>query len=452
MSRNTPAVGVRRGLDQASDGSDDLGEGEQIPPSAPHRAPRTTALESPQPTAQRGSSQHAGLINQVSRLAVADQLALIQSLLAQLDVEQVQTVLEYGITELKKRDLATKATPSHQTRLLLKKDYSYQDRGLAEPTQYYVYLRRRKPKLDRYIGALFYVPRGCLLAYGVDEHERIVFNVPHLVFQLVDATNPSAVQWVRLLYLTPPPPEYTFTKQQNDAPTIHLHVEYLDPSTGQPLMQKAYPFPACMYEGGPLDRYRWEVSTVPVAQSVTLNSREAAFPTAAQSPPSPPPSPRRAAVAPPAPEQQAASPPPRRILELPTAKPARFCLANPNDAPLVLKRLQLWVSWSQKATPVSHWELVQDATGYLLMNAHFKRRILRFSAQEGAIALEQSFPVMSKWFHDLALAVSQTQHQRQYSAAQLKLAQQALVSMSLPDSMPVEVLKQLFGVDFVTEC
>jgi hypothetical protein len=82
------------------------------------------------------------------------------------------------------------------------------------------------------------------------------------------------------------------------------------------------------------------------------------------------------------------------------------------------------------------------------MNAHFKRRILRFSGDRAAIAFENSLPVLVRWFHDLSLAVSQSPNQRQYSAAQLQLAHSLFVEMSLPQTDPVVVLKKLFGVEF----
>jgi hypothetical protein len=53
-----------------------------------------------------------------------------------------------------------------------------------------------------------------------------------------------------------------------------------------------------------------------------------------------------------------------------------------------------------------------------------------------------------QWFHDLALAVSQSQSQRCYSAAQLKLAHTLFVEMSLPQDDLLAVLRTLFGVDF----
>lgn len=98
--------------------------------------------------------------------------------------------------------------------------------------------------------------------------------------------------------------------------------------------------------------------------------------------------------------------------------------------------------------PQSRWELVQDGTTYTLMNAHFKRRILRFSSDRASVAFENSLPVLVRWFHDLGLAVSQAQNQRQYSAAQLQLAHSLFVDMSLPQTDPIVVLKKLFGVEF----
>ncbi len=98
--------------------------------------------------------------------------------------------------------------------------------------------------------------------------------------------------------------------------------------------------------------------------------------------------------------------------------------------------------------PQSRWELVQNGTVYTLMNARFQRRILRFSAEQSAIMLENSLPVLVKWFHDLSLSVSQAQNQRQYSTAQLKLAHSLFVDMNLPQKDPIAVLRKLFGIEF----
>lgn len=438
---------------------------------------------------RRDSAADAVLSEQASQLQPKAKVALIRKLIAQLDTDQIQTILEFGLREIgdRHRRKATSAADQN-TRLLLKKDYSYQDRGLTEPTQYYVYLRRRKPKLDRYIGALFYIPQGCTLSYFMDAEGRIVFNPPHNVFQLQDAQNRAVTQIVRLVCLQPPPPDYTFTKQQSDTPSIHLHLEYLDSTTYQPITQQAYPFPACMYEGGALDRYRWEVSAIPLpgerlhpalpvgqpeslpqqpsAQLVAPLSVEEPFPGAAAASPFLP----TPAVVSPAPDsglstladnssqpvqspastslyKESSAQPARRVLELPTKAPT-FYLVDRRNSDVILKRLRLWATWSEKAMPQSRWEVVQDGATYTLMNVHFKRRILKLSAEQASITLENSLPVVMRWFHDLSLAVSQTQNRKQYSAAQLKMARSLLVDMSLPQTDSIIVLKQLFGVEF----
>jgi hypothetical protein len=353
-------------------------------------------------------SQHARLFEQAGQLAESAKLALICELMADLNADQIQAILEFGQQFATRSHSVVDAAPavSRTTRLLLKKDYTYQDRGLSEPTQYYVYLRRCKPKLDRYIGTLFYIPQGCTLAYGRDAEGRILFNPPHNIFQLKDSKNHLKDQVVRLICLEPPPPQYTFTKQQDDVPEIHLRLEYLDPATLQPQAEASYAFPRCMYEGGKLDRYRWEVSTV-------VRSPEA--PSTGQS----------------------IEPQPK----LPT-----FYLVN-DDAAAVLERMQLWASWSEQATPQARCELVQHQAGYTLQNVSSKRRLFSFSPESAAVTLESSLPVLMQWFQNLGLAVSQTQSQK-YSAAQLKLARSLFVDMSLPAESPLVALKKLFGVKF----
>jgi hypothetical protein len=272
----------------------------------------------------------------------------------------------------------------------------------------------------------------------MDEAGRILFNPPHNLFQLKDSTNPTASQWVRLVGLEPPPPDYTFDKQAHDTPDIRLLVEYLDPQTHQAIARQSYPFPGCMYEGGKLDRYRWEVSTIP------LPPPDKGLP--------PVPAPALASAIEVKPVEPLPEPvsiaPTRRVLELPVTKALTFPLANPADSEAVLKRMRLWAAWSEKAMPQSRWEMIQDGAGYTLMNAHFKRRILKFSSTQATITLENSLPVIAKWFHDLGLAVSQAQNQRQYSAVQLKLAHSLFIDMSLPQTDPVVMLRKLFGVEF----
>lgn len=373
------------------------------------------------------SPQQIQLFEQVSELNDKDKIALIHYLLSTLSAKQIQTVVELGVREIKESQRRGAAI-QHNTRLLLKKDYSYQERGLDEPTQYYVYLRRRKPKLDRYIGALFYVPQGCTLAYHLDDSERIMFDPPHNVFQLKDTQNPGNYRVVRLICLVPPPPDYTFTKQQNDTPNITLHLEELDPITHQRLSQTAYPFPLCMHGGGKLDRYRWEVSPLTTVPSIAP-------------PNSPPPE-----MPAPAPSEHAKAS--RRVLELPANRLTVLLLSDRTQSEAVLKRMRLWVTWSEKAMPQSKWEMVQEGERHTLRTVRFKRRILTFAADQGTVTIEHSLPVLVKWFHTLSLAVSQTQNQRQYSAAQLKLAHNVFVEMSLPQTDPQAVLKQLLGVEF----
>ena len=395
--------------------------------------------------------RQADLLDRAVQLPAKAKVALIRRLVSQLEADSIQTVVEFGLREIGDRHrhrVATSASVEHNTRLLLKKDYSYQARGLNEPTQYFVYLRRRKPKLDRYIGTLFHVPQGCTLSYFLDAEERLIFSPPHNVFQLRDSKNPDIIQVVRLLCLEPPPPDYTFAKQQNDLPEIQLQLEHLDLQTHQPIAKLIYPFPMCMHEGGKLDRYRWEVTTInpvelPVSpQHFSQTSVVEPLPIT-DSVPSPQFNPNSL----PLDRSGEVAQPLRRVLDL-QPKPLTFYLSDRGDADAILRRMRLWVAWSEKAMPQSRWEVVQDASGYALINSRFKRRILRFSPNLSAVFLEHSLPVLMKWFHDLSLAVSQAQNQRQYSAVQLKLAHTLFIEMSLPQTDPLVALKKLFGVEF----
>jgi hypothetical protein len=394
------------------------------------------------------------VLHQATRLDSEAKVSLIRALMSQLETDQLQGLLKDGQQELAGRQEQLTRSKDRQTRLLLKKDYSYQDRGLSEPTQYYVYIRRRKPKLDRYIGTLFYLPQGCTLAYEPDAEGRILFQPPRNVFQLRDSKNPTAVQVVRLICLEPPPPDYTFTKQQNDTPEIYLRLEYLDPRTYQPIAEEAYPFPFCMYEGGMLDRYRWDVSSVmlPSAFDVPLveseGDRQSSAPQREANLTQSAASQLETASSDPPDRNEPPANPARRIIELPAPASITCFLADQAVSSQILERMRLWVAWSEKAMPQSKWKIVQVDTNFVLINANFNRKILSFSLEQSAISLESSLPVLMKWFHDLSLAVTQSQNQRQYSSAQLKLAHKLFVEMSLPKDDPLIVLKVLFGVDF----
>ena len=129
--------------------------------------------------------RQSDLLDQSIQLSAKAKVALIRRLMSHLEVDYIQSIVEFGLREIGDRHrhrAAASAIVEHNTRLLLKKDYSYQARGLAEPTQYFVYLRRRKPKLDRYIGTLFHVPQGCALSYFLDAEERLIFNPPAQYF------------------------------------------------------------------------------------------------------------------------------------------------------------------------------------------------------------------------------------------------------------------------------
>ncbi|MBE9008948.1 hypothetical protein IQ250_01845 [Pseudanabaenaceae cyanobacterium LEGE 13415] len=434
MSREVPEVDVEERLMQAT--------------IKPEVDAAIEELLQPEPDSEDTTSERDSqivLLNRATQLTPKAKVALIRKLLTQLEPDSIQAIVEFGLEEISSRHRSGSSSIEHNTRLLLKKDYSYQTRGLSEPTQYFVYLRRRKPKLDRYIGALFHVPQGCTLSYFLDTEERLIFNPPHNVFELRDSKNSERLQVVRLICLEPPAPDYTFDKQQNDTPNIQLHLEYLHPQTYQLISKQSYPFPKCMYEGGELDRYRWEVSAIGLPPEQSISPRSP-LPTSVAEP-LPAVETRFDSQSVSLPDEAVPAEPQRRVLEV-QPKPITFYLSNSSDADSILKRIRLWVAWSEKAMPQSRWELIQDGNRYTLMNARFKRRILRFSPDSSSIVLENSLPVLMKWFHDLSLAVSQSQNRRQYSAVQLKLAHTLFIEMSLPQSDPAIVLKKLFGVEF----
>ncbi|MDX2229180.1 MAG: hypothetical protein NW220_06065 [Leptolyngbyaceae cyanobacterium bins.349] len=383
--------------------------------------------------------------DRLHHLTPQDTVLLIQQCMTRLQPEQLQTIVEFGQQELANRQSYSLLSPPipRETSLLLKKDYSYQDRGLSEPTQYYVYLRRRKPKLDRYIGTLFYVPQGCTLTYVTEATGRILFQPPHNVFHLTDAKDASIRQIVRLVGLEPPPANYSFIKQQHDTPAIYLRLAYLDPFTLTPIAEQSLPFPSCMHEGGALDRYRWDV-TLHTPEVSPLESRlrpasEISVEAVLR------PSASRDGLRQPDAALSAQAVP---LLQRSQAPLSEFYLCDRTAVDQVLERMQLWVAWSEKAMPQSSWAIVQNGSTYTLINANFQRSMLSIAVESASVTLHGSLPVIVKWFHDLSLAVSQSHNQRLHQFAQLKLAHNLFVEMSLPQTEPVLLLKQLFGVEF----
>ncbi|NJR65561.1 MAG: hypothetical protein HC772_09985 [Leptolyngbyaceae cyanobacterium CRU_2_3] len=226
------------------------------------------------------SASHSALFQSASQLDLKTKQALCQLLLTQLGVEQAREILDFAKLELAAREgrvSMIRKPPERCTRLVLKKDYSFQKLNLAHPTQYFVYLVRRKPKLDRYIGALFYIPQGFPLSYFPDAEGRIVFTPPNNLFKLIDSQS-LKTQVVRLVSVDPPPPDYTFDRGQEDTPEIFLCLDYLDPITYEPLASERYHYPSCMYEGGKLDRYRWKVE--PLVLPLELQTRLQCIPSA----------------------------------------------------------------------------------------------------------------------------------------------------------------------------
>lgn len=403
--------------------------------------PSEASAEEPPP---KRVAQLTEAVDLATQLSPSNKLLLIRQLITQLNSSQVQTIVEFGQKVLTEPDHYKTALTTHrETCLILKKDYTYQERGLSEPTQYYVYLRRRKPKLDRYIGTLFYLPQGCALSYISDAEGRILFQPPHNVFQLTDAKDASISQIIRLVGLEPPPADYTFTKQQVDTPQITLQVEYLEPVAWRISERRSLPFPSCMHEGGKLDRYRWDVSVLqPLMPTDLIPSPPVSIEAASQPEPIAPQitveARRDTPLAP------TKSP---QVLQLPSTK-STYYLVQPAAIEQVLERMRLWVSWSEKAMPQSRWTITQTGTTQTLMNANFKRSILTVTTDPATIALNGSLPVVIKWFHDLSLAVSQSQSQHRYSFAQLKLAHNLFVEMSLPQQDPVLLLNKLFDTEF----
>jgi hypothetical protein len=409
---------------------------------ATNPAKQSDAAEDPPP--EKGT-QLSEVVNLATQLNPPDKLLCIRQLITQLKPSQIQAIVEFGQKVLTEPERYKTVLLNHrETCLILKKDYTYQERGLSEPTQYYVYLRRRKPKLDRYIGTLFYLSQGCALSYISDAEGRILFQPPHNVFCLTDAKDPSTTQLVRLIGLEPPPANYTFTKQQVDTPQITLQVEYLESVSMRVTERRALPFPSCMHEGGKLDRYRWDVSvfqpliptelipTPPVSIETSSNSESIPPQMTIESNRDAPPSPTK-------------SP---QVLQLPSIKSSTYYLIDSAAIDQVVERIRLWVSWSEKAIPQAKWTITQTETTYTLMSTNFKRSILSVTTEPASVVLNGSLPIVVKWFHDLSLAVSQSQSQHRYSFAQLKLAHNLFVEMSLPQKDPVLLLNKLFDTEF----
>ncbi|HEY9643341.1 MAG TPA: hypothetical protein V6C57_22825, partial [Coleofasciculaceae cyanobacterium] len=392
---------------------------------------------------------------------------------------QAREIIDFAKSELAAREgrvSAIRKPPERCTRLVLKKDYSFQKLNLAHPTQYFVYLVRRKPKLDRYIGALFYISQGFPLSYFPDADGRIVFTQPNNVFKLVDSQS-LQTQVVRLVSVDPPPPDYTFERGQEDTPEIYLRLDYLNPVTYEPLNSECYPYPNCMYEGGELDRYRWKVE--PLVLPLEVQTRLQSIPSAQPLSSAPgveadlvPVVQRREslsvssqtaqaitqltalgdnAAAASTPAVPAATPRPKKFIltDLPKANTATYYLADPAQGQRVLERLRLYALLSEMATPHAKWIIEQKsdkATVYRLVNSKTKRLIVQFAADDASVTLQNSFPVIMTAFRDLARSASQTS--QRMTREQQTLIHKLHVEMGLPHKNPLEILEKLFGVGF----
>ncbi|MBI4783774.1 MAG: hypothetical protein HY785_21030 [Oscillatoriophycideae cyanobacterium NC_groundwater_1537_Pr4_S-0.65um_50_18] len=442
----------------------------------------STALKQLSPEAH--ALRHSELFEMALRLDPQAKQSLCQLLLTQLSAEQTREVIDFSRSELAAREgkgSLTRKPAERCTRLVLKKDYSFQKLNLAHPTQYFVYLVRRKPKLDRYIGALFYVPSGVSLSYFPDAEGRIVFTPPHNVFKLVDSES-AQTQVVRLASIEPPPAEYTFERGQEDVPEIYLCLDYLDPVTYEWVRSERYHYPTCMYEGGKLDRYRWKVE--PLELPVEIQTRLQSLPAISEQTLSLPVEEtgllsgvqRReslsvssetahtitqltaladsAAIAPatqaPATPAVSATPRPKKFIltELPKANTATYYLADPQQSVVVLERLRIFAALSELAMPHAKWVVEErsDTAIHRLVNSKTKRLIVQFSTDETAVMLQNSFPVIMTAFRDLARSASQTS--QRMTREQQSLTHKLHVEMGLPHKNPLEILEKLFGVTF----
>ncbi len=439
-------------------------------------------LHSPLSSLEGQISRHTDLFDRVARLDSQTKQTLCQLLLTQLSAEQTQEVIDFGKSDLAAREgkvSIARKPPERCTRLVLKKDYSFQKLNLAHPTQYFVYLVRRKPKLDRYIGALFYIPGGVPLSYFPDADGRIVFTPPNNIFRLVDSES-SQVQVVRLVAIEPPPSSYTFERGQEDIPEISLSIDYLDPVSYDLLRSERYHYPTCMYEGGELDRYRWKVELLVL--SLDLQARLSASSGAVQPPAIPVETELlsgvqhreslsvssqtaqtitqltaladNAAIAssPPALPVPAMSSTPRPkkfiLTELPKANTATYYLAESQQSDKVLERLRLFAAISELAMPHAKWVIEGRSDGgiYRLTNSKTKRLIVQYASHETAVTLQNSFPVIMTAFRDLARSASQTS--QRMTREQQSLMHKLHVEMGLPHKNPLEILEKLFGVTF----
>lgn len=429
-------------------------------------------------------SRYLELFDLASRLDARTKQALCQLLLTQLNTDQVREAVDFGKSELATREgkISSRKPQERCTRLVLKKDYSFQKLNLADPTQYFVYLVRRKPKLDRYIGTLFYIPEGFPLSYFPDAEGRIVFTAPNNLFKLSDSQSAQS-QVVRLVSIDPPPPEYTFEKGQEDVPELYLRLDYLNPVTYELKASERYPYPACMYEGGKLDRYRWSVAPLvlsPDAQSklqaMSLESGQSGQALQIDQTELLPATQRReslsvssqtsqtitqlteladhrAIAASPAPAPGSPSPRPKKFIltDLPKANTATYYLFNPEQGKAVLERLWLYAALSELAIPQAKWVIEQNPdrqTVYQLVNSKSKRLIVQFSLEDSAITLQNSFPVITTGFRDLARSASQMQNDPRITREQRTFMHKLHVEMGLPQQNPLEILEKLFGVKF----
>jgi hypothetical protein len=392
-----------------------------------------------------GSLSKPDLLDLSGRLHPRQKVSLIKSWITQLPSRELEALQKMIANEeqdrLKREGEAISPSTVRGHRLKIKKDYGFRRLELTLPQQYFVSIGQRyKIHNDIYLGVLFFVREGYTLNYVVSKQGAIQFNPQTNVFRL-ESTIDRRQKFVRLLLLTPPPPEYD-VKQIEPATYMQvpcfLHVEILNASL-EVVERERYQFPACMFRQDAFDRDYWNIVTVISPENVPGGSPGTNLDLSV------------AASATTAALTTALANNPRVILHS-KMSPTAFTITNKAKVSLLTSFLRHLVSLSQKAFPEAPWSLDLHDLNYRLLHSSKKLIVeIKVNSQE-VILGETALSVLSEWCRSLGVEVSQNVYRTHYSDRDKTVARNLMLEFSATVTDPMVFLHKFFfsvkGVQF----
>lgn len=374
------------------------------------------------------------LLDLTGSLHPRQKVSLIRHLITQLPSYELEPLKKFIKEEENERDQIEQQggmpsklkIPVH--RIKVKKDYSFRKFGLTCPQQYYISISAKyKVHGDIYMGVLFFVEAGYVLDYVSSRLGALQFNPETSVFRL-ESSRSSQYMIVRLVMLTPPPPDYDVMKIRpviyNQIPSF-LHVEILDDNL-QIVEREQYQFPACMFRSGVFDRDYWDQVTVVKAASA------ASAPKTAQK------------------DSQVSGfsqsvPPKIRDIRQPKMQPnSTFIIVNQAKTSLMTSYLRQLAVLSQKALPDSPWQLNLSNLNYKLLHSSQRTIVeIRVNTQE-VLPGKMPLNVLSEWCRDLGVQISQNASSTRYSERDKEIGRNLMIEFSAEVTDPLTFLEKFF--------